>query len=262
MMPNEERWAKNWDRCQECGRIEIPHEAKGLCKKCYHLKWRGSKSTQCMDCGVEIDRRATRCHACAATAVPRTKEWNHRLSESTKAHWARGAMDGAHNEECCRKISVGMKAAWIRGAFAGMHDNEDYRRKLSEIKKAEWERGVFDGNSEALKVAWERGAFDNAFRSPTGIELQVSLALDIVEIEHISQYRPEGSRWPFDEFVPPNVLIEVQGDYWHGDNHPEQQERDAEKKQWARKNGFQLIEIWEHEIKELGAEFIVAENLT
>ncbi len=31
-------WAKKYDQCKKCGGCERPHEAKGLCKKCYDRK--------------------------------------------------------------------------------------------------------------------------------------------------------------------------------------------------------------------------------
>jgi len=35
---------------------------------------------------------------------------------------------------------------------------------------------------------------------------------------------------------------------------------DAEKAQWAEENGYELMEIWEHEIKERGAWAIIAQT--
>jgi len=170
-----------------------------------------------------------------------------------------------------------MKAAWARGDFS----SEEYRRKKSEAAKAAHERGDYNGHSESIKAAWARGdrgdkewchkisevtkaawargCYDGVFQSPTSIELQIAAALDDMEIEHQAQYRPEGYGRIFDELIPPNTLIEIQGNYWHGEDFPETQKRDAEKAQWAKENGFELITIWEHEIKERGALAIIAE---
>ena len=63
-----------------------------------------------------------------------------------------------------------------------------------------------------------------------------------------------------DEFVPPHTLIEIQGGYFHSEEHfPGIRERDAEKAQWAKDNGYELLAIWEHEIKERGAQAIIAQ---
>ncbi len=109
------------------------------------------------------------------------------------------------------------------------------------------------------KMQWIRGDFDGVFQSPTSIELAVSDALDAYNIEHVSQYRPPNYNRVYDEFVPPSTLIEVHGDYWHG--LKENQERDEIKARWAQENGFALIIIWEHEIKEHGAMALVKERI-
>lgn len=33
-----EGWARDYDRCQECERADVPHAAKGLCRCCYQRK--------------------------------------------------------------------------------------------------------------------------------------------------------------------------------------------------------------------------------
>ena len=176
------------------------------------------------------------------------------LSEAMRAAWARGDFEG---------LSEAIKAAWAQGVYG-----EEWRRKNSEATKAQRERGDFDDMyteeclrkmSEGVQAAWERGCFDGVFQSPTSIEIQIAAALDIMGIEHQTQYRPEGYSRIYDEFIPPNTLIEVQGDYWHGPKRPEQQKRDAEKARWATDNGYEFMVIWEHEIKGRGAWPIIAE---
>jgi len=223
-----------------------------------------AKQKYCVDCGTEISRRAPRCRSCAAKAAWARgdfgEECRRKKSEASKAAWARGDF----GEEWRRKNSESTKAQWARGAY----DSEETRRKKSESTKACWARGDMDGvfteewcrkNSESTKAAHARGAYDGVFQSPTSIEIQIAAALDTICIEHESQYRPEGYSRIFDEFVPPNTLLEIQGDYWHGPERPDNQERDAEKATWAAENGYELIVIWEHEIKERGARSIIAE---
>jgi len=174
------------------------------------------------------------------------EELYHKKSEATRVAWARGD----YGKEWRYKLSEATKARWERGDF----DNH------SEVVKAAWERGIYDNHSEAMKAAWERGCFDGVFQSPTSIELQVAAALDIMGIEHQPQYRPDGYSRIYDEFVLPNTLIEVQGDYFHSEEHfPGIGQRDIEKAQWAADNGFNLIIIWGHEIKEQGAWAVVME---
>lgn len=246
-MLKDGRWAKDWDCCQVCKTTKRPHAAKGLCARCYSRRREYKQGSHCVDCGIETTERATRCYSCA-----------------TKARWKRGEFCDRETKECSHKRTVAARAAWRCGAYDNRF-TDDYRQKLSKATKAAWKRGDFDNEewrrkqSEATKARWERGDMDDIFQSPTSIELQVAAALDIMGIEHTPQYRPEGYSCIFDEFVLPNILIEVQGDYWHGDQCPDNQRRDAEKAQWAKDNDFELIEIWEHEIKEQGAWSIIAQ---
>ncbi len=168
-----------------------------------------------------------------------------------------------------RKQSAAIKAAWKRGDIG----DEEWLRQHAEAMERRWQRGDMDDlhseewchqQSEAMKAAWERGDFDDrkvVCQSPTGIELEVAAALEIMGIERMPQYRPDGTRYTYDEFVFPNILIEVNGDYWHGDNFPEQQQRDVQKAQWAEDNGYKLVTIWEHEIKQVGAWALVMQRV-
>lgn len=206
-------------------------------------------------------------------------EWRRKVSEGVKAAWERGDLG---TEEWCRKVSEGVAAAWVRGDFDNISEvmknrwkrgdfGSEWHRRKSEATKAAWRRGDFDNRgteewcrqrAEIMKAAWERGAFDDVFQSPTGIELQIGTALDIMGIEHEPQYRPDGYSRVYDEFVPPDILIEVNGDYFHSEEHfPGITQRDAEKARWARENGFKLVVVWEHEIERYGAWALVMERV-
>lgn len=36
----EGQWARKWNECQECGRTDSPHAAKGVCARCYARRYR------------------------------------------------------------------------------------------------------------------------------------------------------------------------------------------------------------------------------
>ncbi|HUW11450.1 MAG TPA: hypothetical protein VM537_17085 [Anaerolineae bacterium] len=186
-----------------------------------------------------------------------------RALRQTQSETNKAVFDSATSKgrELRRRASEFQKAFYDPTTSAGrMH-----RQKQSETSKAAWARGAFDGEacrqkmSEASKAAWARGAMDGALPLATSIEIAVSVALDILGIEHEPQYRPDGHSRVYDEFVPLDVLIEVHGDYWHSSD--EAQERDAEKAAWARDNGYHLVVIWEHEIDEVGALDLVSERV-
>ena len=160
-----------------------------------------------------------------------------------------------------RKQSIANKAARDPTTPKG----KALRRKTSENLRAAYDPTTPRGKalrrktSENLRAAWANGVYDRALPPSTSIEIAVSVAFDILDIEHKPQYRPDGYSRVYDEFVPPNVLIEVQGDYWH--SLDETQKRDAEKAAWACDNGYHLVVIWEHEIHEVGAIELVKERV-
>ena len=131
-----------------------------------------------------------------------------------------------------------VKEAWERGAYDD-RATEEYRQKLSK----------------GIKAAWARGAMDGIFQSPTSIEIAVANALDQFSLKHQSQWRPPGYSKVYDEFIHPNILVEVQGSYWH--SPPDIQERDLEKARWAEKNGYKFIAIWDFHLEQYGAESLV-----
>jgi hypothetical protein len=109
------------------------------------------------------------------------------------------------------------------------------------------------------KKRWESGTYDGVFQSPTSIEIATAEALTGFELIYKQEYRPDDYSRPFDFLVGENLLIEVQGDYWH--NRPGARERDAEKAQWAQENGYQLVEFWEYEIHDMGATELIRERV-
>jgi len=190
----------------------------------------------------------------------------------------------SHRPEARRKQSRAMRRAWKEGAFDDRDtsyaetgafkeacrqstqrrwQDPEYRQWRSDMCHQHWEDGVYDEcqqvKSERTRQLWRDGIYDGCFQSPTSIEVAVSDFLDANDIDHISQYRPPNYARVFDEFIPPNVLIEIQGTFWHADPRTydgknlfaAQQrnvKRDAEKKAWAEENGFRLIVLWEADI--------------
>lgn len=125
---------------------------------------------------------------------------------------------------------------------------------------------------ERSRAMWASGHFDGVFKSPTSIELAIAAALNALGVEHTSRFRPDDYNRPYDEFVPPNVLIEIQGDFWHAnplfyadkelyEAQQRNQHRDVEKAAWASDHGYYLIVIWQNEINEHGAEHLVKERI-
>lgn len=82
--------------------------------------------------------------------------------------------------------------------------------------------------------------------------------LDKLGVKYIYQFKAESIGRYFDFFLPEeNVLLEIDGDYWHSygiiyeEMTPTQKRNkrvDEQKDHWALINGIPLIRIWEHDI--------------
>ena len=268
--------------CLDCGKLV--HQESMRCFRCSR-KALEKPMNYCLDCGKPILRKSERCYSCAAKMVGKNVEVRSQRSKTSKAIW--------QNPEYRHKQSEVLKAAHQRGAYTQetrrkqseaaelRFQDPDERHRQSERQKAVWRQGIYDNPetrrkvSEGLKRAWAQGLFDHRcipsppFRST---EVPLSAALDICGIQHETHHRPTGCRYEYDELVLPNILIEAHGDYWHG-NPSFFAEEDLDKRQrrhmardplkaaGAEANGYALIVMWEHEIKECGAWSLVHERV-
>jgi len=81
----------------------------------------------------------------------------------------------------------------------------------------------------------------------TSIERAIKSVLDYLNITYEEQYIVSG--FVVDFYLPDyNLLIECDGDYWH--NRPEQIKRDNIRNAVFKKLGYNLLRLWEHDIKQ------------
>lgn len=90
--------------------------------------------------------------------------------------------------------------------------------------------------------------------------------LDKLGVRYQYQFKAESIKRYFDFYLPQvNVLIEVDGDFYHGYNllyeqmSPMQKKNnrvDKQKDQWAAEHRIPLIRIWEHDIRKNPKEVI------
>ena len=84
--------------------------------------------------------------------------------------------------------------------------------------------------------------------------------LDRLGVRYVYQFKAESIKRFYDFFIPDcNILIEVDGDYYHSyglvyeQMTPTQKKNkrvDEQKNRWAAINGIKLIRIWEHDIND------------
>lgn len=72
LLPGVEGWSKHSRHCIRCGRYDVPHQALGLCYRCYHVTWYHRKHGREAPPPV-YERWATwysRCVVCGSTKTP------------------------------------------------------------------------------------------------------------------------------------------------------------------------------------------------
>jgi len=76
--------------------------------------------------------------------------------------------------------------------------------------------------------------------------VQSALGVNNIEYETHIPFKV-GNRWhEVDVFIKPNIIIEVDGNYWH--NRPEQKIRDKRIDKSLKKQGYKVMRIWEDDI--------------
>lgn len=110
--------------------------------------------------------------------------------------------------------------------------------------------------SEGLRAAHIRGDFAKRrypHNGPSNLEKEAWATLDSWEVEYEPQYKPPSYGSVYDLYLPQsNLLIEIDGEYWHHSDMAyakEQPKRDKAKNGWAREHGYKLVRIRERDIK-------------
>jgi very-short-patch-repair endonuclease len=130
-------------------------------------------------------------------------------------------------------------------------------RLASERKKLEWENMTEQQKDLRRQHCAQIGAQKKAF---TSIEVKIHEFLDKEKIQFIKGY-PIGF-YVCDIYLPQlNLIIECQGDYWHGnplkykpeelnETQKKNQHRDKAKRTYLRNRNIRLVEFWETDIKQ------------
>lgn len=84
-------------------------------------------------------------------------------------------------------------------------------------------------------------------KKETAIEAMVRMELDKRGVIYSSQYPIKEARTVSDFFIPPNILIYADGDYWHRkEGVPE---KDSKQNFILTNNGYSVFRFWEKDIK-------------
>jgi G:T-mismatch repair DNA endonuclease (very short patch repair protein) len=193
-----------------------------------------------------------------------------------------------YNKQHLKKISEGKTFEEIWGD----PKSEKRIKAISDTRKTKFASGEYnhilkhvsqkrpkntiDKISKTKKKQWETGDIGKKQYKPSKLEKTFTNILEILDISYQTSFYAKEIKAFYDIFLPcHNILIEVDGDFWHCNpvkypNGPTNKcqtknlERDKEKNQWALENGYKLLRFWEEDINNNIKEVkrILMENLS
>lgn len=190
----------------------------------YARKWRKDHLAKCKVCGKDTYHNRTKCYKCSH------KGWRH--SEETR-----------------------LKMKEYKTRYVKEHPEEYIRLlKMSEAHKG---KHLSKEQIEGYKI-WRRTQVFPV--KDTSIEVKIQNFLKELNIPFLThQYMEIEHAYQCDILIPSlNLVIECDGDWWHGNinkypNLTEWQKAQAEKDKVRTKElieyGFKVLRLWEHDIK-------------
>jgi GNAT superfamily N-acetyltransferase len=148
-------------------------------------------------------------------------------------------------------VSERSKALWssdeyrakVSNKMSELYNTAKYKKMLSDSSTATWAKSEHKNKMANILATMPR--------SLTKPHLKVCAILDALNVSYLTEHVI--GPWVFDIFIPShNILIEVQGDYWHAAK--DRQVRDQAKATYIKEYfpQYQLKYIWEHECLTMG----------
>ncbi len=223
------------------------------------------------------------CHSCGQRKVWKDNTYaDNQRSTQQKLTTKRWQLD-----EYRAKVTAGLVKAHVtnanfhKTALVALNSNEakrlgnltvkrtncDYKSKLVKAAIANWSTPEYRNKvlaalanndvrakiSAGVKKAWSKPDYAKAVLSNGKSKLEDHLAaiLNDANITYERQYCL--GHWPFDFYVPhspKNILVEVHGEYWHGERFENHRARDQAKATFIQRyhsSEYELKVVWEHE---------------
>lgn len=146
----------------------------------------------------------------------------------------------------------------------GQVHTEEHNRKIAETTSksqlARWAEIPLE-ERQRLTLPWRRAS---QLGNPSSLEVQIAGLLDVLGIEYTPQY-PVGMTH-VDFYIPScNLIIEVNGCWWHGceqcaPNTVEAQEKrqqDMKRLYFLRSQGYNVYTLWEHDMKDPNSQGMI-----
>lgn len=197
---------------------------------------------------------------------PKSEKRIKAISEARKARFTSGEYD------------------YIKEAIQEARKDPEFGKKISRGAKGKAKPkpkgfGIGRVQSEKTREKMSDSAIQRIIKTDqlhtSKLEEKFKLILDILDIKYQHTFYIKPIKAFYDFYLPDyNILIEVDGDFWHC--HPikypqaeysTQQRniiRDQEKNQWAQDNGYKLLRFWEDDINNniKQVKQILLENIT
>jgi len=244
-------------------------------------KYKGIKPTCNCGCGEETRYEAKLADFCQFISGHQSRlegHWGDLKSEkrvnaiikTRKEKFASGEYD--HIKEAIKerskdpnfgnKISKRMKGIpkpKPEGFGVGRKHSQETKNKMRDIQNKKWETG------DIGKKKQYSSKLENTFKN----------ILELLDIKFTEKLYAKEIKAFYDFYIPEkNLVIEVDGDFWHCNpkskhslpKYESQKKnliRDKEKEQWLKDNGYKLLRFWENDINNniLEVKRILLENI-
>lgn len=164
--------------------------------------------------------------------VPCKQETKEKIGKANKGE-KNGMFGKTHSIEIRKKISDASKRLWQK---------EDHRKKMKQwYESPEGQRALREGAIKSNLAISKKGF------QQTKPELQMEKILQDLNISYIRQkpIRNISHRYCCDFFIESNLIIEVDGKYWH--NYPEHNPLDLIRDKELLEKGYKVFRFWENE---------------
>jgi len=166
-----------------------------------------------------------------------------KIDEQIRINNAKKACSYWKNDKLKNKILLKRNTEEYKNKLKEVWKRDGYRSKMSKIA-SDRAKKLWENNEYKLKMSKIRSQQLKNNRSKQHVKL--NSLLDDLGIKYINEYVI--GPWSFDCFIPENnILIEVQGDYWH--SLPKAIRLDKSKSTYINKyyNKYKIVYFYEHE---------------
>jgi len=208
-----------------------------------YIDGRTLKKYYCINCGKEICIGAKRCMSCNKKGKNSSFYIDGRYLE--KNYCIDCGKEIYYDAERCSSCEV--KKRW---------QDIKYKEKCIEslIITTNMPK-VKEKYKKIAKKRWQDGIYDGVFQSPTNPEKEIMKILEELKLNYIFQFRPENFNMIYDFYISKmNLLIEFDGVYWH--SLSKVKERDMEKTEYAKDNGYNLLRFNENNLDDFESSIL------